>query len=214
MKMRKSSQMKSDGQRQKRGVKNYVTWNDIADHAPPVVPPPPTSWQFFDIRQETEVKPKIFGRIFGYFVFPASGLNENEKLLCVGVCPSNVKERKTKVESNGQKPWKQNGRQPGGYVCMWVSQWACVSVCERGRKSKSTKKSVFPKKKNRTKIMKSSFMCFCLVYENLICVLIFSVDIFAFKWLWFLLTCRTSFISIFDGFRWFVWFLWVYSIFI
>jgi len=32
----------------------------------------------------------------------------------------------------------------------------------------------------------------------------FSFHIFAFKWFQFLLTCRTSFISIFDGFRWFL----------
>lgn len=156
MKMRKSSQMKSDGQRQKRGVKNYVTWNDIADHAPPVEPPLPTSWQFFDIRQETEVKPKIFGRIFGYFVFPASGLNENEKLLCVGVCPSNVKERKTKVESNGQKPWKQNGRQ-ARWMCVCVSEsmsvCECVWVCVREAGSPKAPKNQFsPKKKTEQKL--------------------------------------------------------------
>lgn len=174
MKMRKSSQMKSDGQRQKRGVKNYVTWNDIADHAPPVEPPLPTSWQFFDIRQETEVKPKIFGRIFGYFVFPASGLNENEKLLCVGVCPSNVKERKTKVESNGQKPWKQNGRQARWMcVCVSESMSVCECVWERQEVQKHQKISFPQKKQNKNYEIKLHVFLSCVRKLNL-CIDFFS----------------------------------------
>lgn len=80
----------------------------LPDHAPSELTG--CGKEFSDSRQEPEVKTKIFGRILAYFLFPVSGLNENEKLLCVGVCPST----ENKPKQKGQQGYAKNSRKQNG----------------------------------------------------------------------------------------------------
>jgi len=87
-----------------------------------------------------------------------------------------VKRKRTVNKGGKQWPKSMKTKWPTNQVDVWVSRQGCVCVNESVCVCvwlivRKHQKSVFPK--NRTNMTKLNFMSFCLVCENLNCVLIF-----------------------------------------